>query len=203
MDKVTIHPQGQMLMPPKLDIASLEVVYEALFTEKIFEADYKSRGKKKPTKMEIHPHGLVIISPMIYLVGTIWDFTDMRHLALNRLSNATITTKPINKRKDFSLPEHVKKGSFGILYQEKPIKLKALFNKFAAEHLYDTPLSKDQVITDHSEHLMQLTASVPMTEQLKWWLLGFGDNVEVLAPKALRTEIAGIAKRLCEKYLVN
>ena len=37
---------------------------------------------------------------------------------------------------------------------------------------------------------MLVTATVRDTEQLHWWLLGFGDLVKVLAPPALHDEIA-------------
>ncbi|MBX3302969.1 MAG: WYL domain-containing protein [Nitrospira sp.] len=39
-------------------------------------------------------------------------------------------------------------------------------------------------------------ASNKDTLELRWWLLGFGDMVEVLGPKTLRKEFAATAKRL-------
>jgi predicted DNA-binding transcriptional regulator YafY len=33
---------------------------------------------------------------------------------------------------------------------------------------------------------------------MSWWILGYGDQVEVLAPAALRKRIAKIARRMVE-----
>ena len=38
------------------------------------------------------------------------------------------------------------------------------------------------------------------TCQLRWWLLGFGDQVEVLEPEHLRAEFAEIARSLHDMY---
>jgi predicted DNA-binding transcriptional regulator YafY len=35
----------------------------------------------------------------------------------------------------------------------------------------------------------RLRATVPDTAQIRWWLLGLGDNVEVIAPASLREAI--------------
>ena len=38
------------------------------------------------------------------------------------------------------------------------------------------------------------------TLALRWWLLGFGDKVTVLAPKALREDFKKIAERMAGSY---
>jgi predicted DNA-binding transcriptional regulator YafY len=50
---------------------------------------------------------------------------------------------------------------------------------------------------------LHLQAKVVNTEQLRWWLLGFGDKVEVIKPKTLRQELAQIAASLHATYSRN
>jgi predicted DNA-binding transcriptional regulator YafY len=38
------------------------------------------------------------------------------------------------------------------------------------------------------------------TEQLRWWLLGFGGKVEVLSPEGLRADIAKVAEEMVNRY---
>jgi predicted DNA-binding transcriptional regulator YafY len=47
---------------------------------------------------------------------------------------------------------------------------------------------------------MRLSASVRETAELTWWLLGFGDQVEVVAPKRLRASLAETARSMCARY---
>ena len=45
-----------------------------------------------------------------------------------------------------------------------------------------------------------VTATVPDTSQLRWWLLGFGGEVEVLKPGSLRRKIADAARAMARRY---
>jgi predicted DNA-binding transcriptional regulator YafY len=38
------------------------------------------------------------------------------------------------------------------------------------------------------------------TQQLRWWLLGFGDGVEVMKPAKLRREFRDMARGMAEIY---
>lgn len=46
----------------------------------------------------------------------------------------------------------------------------------------------------------KLTASVKDTLELRRWLLGFGDEVEVVAPEGLREEFVQIAQDMLRRY---
>jgi hypothetical protein len=75
------------------------------------------------------------------------------------------------------------------------IKLKARFYDGAGEHLYETPLSEDQVIEDKGGGTLDVQATVAHTPQLEWWLLGFGRGVEVRAPAQVRRAVEKSARR--------
>ena len=66
------------------------------------------------------------------------------------------------------------------------INFKAKFARAAAAHLYETPLSEDQVIEEMEGGYVIITATVRDTAQLDWWLSGFGSMVEVQEPPELR-----------------
>jgi predicted DNA-binding transcriptional regulator YafY len=80
------------------------------------------------------------------------------------------------------------------------IRLEALFDRKVAIHLGERPLAKDQRLTSREDGRVRLQATVKDTLELRWWLLGFGDKVEVLAPKALRAEFKSIAQRMAGSY---
>ena len=45
-----------------------------------------------------------------------------------------------------------------------------------------------------------ITATVPDSMELRWWLLSFGDEVEVLGPPALRAWFCEVAGNLAGYY---
>ncbi|MGG7606614.1 WYL domain-containing protein [Massilia sp. BKSP1R2A-1] len=73
-----------------------------------------------------------------------------------------------------------------------------LTTRAAGEHLFETPLSEDQVLAADDAGRLHLAATVPNTRALLWWLLGFGDGVVIEEPASLREELGGIARRMAQ-----
>jgi predicted DNA-binding transcriptional regulator YafY len=48
--------------------------------------------------------------------------------------------------------------------------------------------------------MVLVEATVQDTQQLRWWLLGFGDQVEVVEPGELRNEFLQVAKGMIGLY---
>ncbi len=83
----------------------------------------------------------------------------------------------------------------------QPVKLVALFARGAAHHLQETRPSEDQKIEDLGDHeWVRVTASVLNTQQLRWWLLGFGAYVQVLEPLELREEFSHVCEEMVKCY---
>lgn len=66
----------------------------------------------------------------------------------------------------------------------KRIRLRMRIAKAAGQHLLESRLSEDQLVKERVD-VYEIAATVVETERLKWWLRGFGGEVEVLAPKGL------------------
>jgi predicted DNA-binding transcriptional regulator YafY len=189
LDKVRVIQPTQTLLPPAIDADAHRVVSEALLLDKQIKITYKKSGEDKTADYTIHPLGLVERGQMIYLVCKFSNYEDIRTLALHRFRSAEMLDAPCMRPAGFSLDTHIASGAFGFGGVE-PIRLEAIFKRSAGNHLYETPLSLDQTITIEDDDHLKLTATVINTEQLRWWLLGFGELVEIIAPAQLRESIA-------------
>jgi predicted DNA-binding transcriptional regulator YafY len=74
------------------------------------------------------------------------------------------------------------------------------FDREAGEHLWDTPLSVDQQIIGLPDGRMEVRATVTDSLQLRWWLLGFADGVEVVEPARLRDQLATKLRQAAARY---
>jgi predicted DNA-binding transcriptional regulator YafY len=99
----------------------------------------------------------------------------------------------------FDLDCYIQEGEFAYPVGE-PIRLEAVFSRGAAFHLSETPLSADQRVTDLDDARVVVHATVENTAELRWWLCGFGAEVEVLAPADLREEFRAIAAAMATVY---
>ena len=60
-----------------------------------------------------------------------------------------------------------------------------------------------QTIEEVADGYVIVKAEISDNAQLSWWILGFGDQVEVLAPMRLRQDIANISKSLARTYTAS
>lgn len=202
--RVRILPRTQILLPAQADPMLVETVYESLFSNQRFTARYKPRYQDE-AQYEFNPLALVFRESVIYLVATLWDYEDPRHFSLHRFNWIESLDKPATIISGFDLDEYLRSGAFDYpIEPESNIRLQVRFLREAAEHLYETPLSKDQtIVSDADNEWVLVKAEVKDTLQLRWWLLGFGDQVEVLAPKKLRVEMMQICRNMAESYGTN
>jgi predicted DNA-binding transcriptional regulator YafY len=200
-DKVRVVPRTQPLLPPEVDAEILETVYEALFQDFRFKAQYLKKGAAEPVEYMVNPLGLVVADPVLYVVATLWDYNNPILLAVHRFQSVEMTDEPCRKPEGFTLDDYLKGGVLGFPVEgEGTIMLKALFSRAAAAHLHESPLSADQVLTDQADGTGLVEAEVLDTHQLRWWLLSFGDQVEVVGPESLREEIANTVRSMSNRY---
>lgn len=200
-DKVSAIIRGPELLRPAIRSEVQDAVYKALLENRQVEVLYQAKDAEGPKSYAIHPLGLVYREGVVYLVCTVKDYKDIRHLALHRMESAKVLDHPAHRPKSFDLQRYVRDEKF-FAYPLRPttIQLKVLFEKGASVHLFERPLSKDQRMTPRGDNGVLLQATVKDTLELRWWLRGFGDKVEVLAPKALRDEFKGIVQRMAGMY---
>ena len=201
-DKVRIISNNQTLLPAKINDTVLAVVYEALLKSRRFTASYRPR-KNQVKPYEVNPLGLILKGSALYLVATLWDYQDIKQLALHRFSEATLLDKDVSAPGDFSLDAYIAEGGFDYpTIPEHSIRLTVKINDWIKKYLSETPLSADQQITRLDAMTYQLQATVKDTLQLRWWLRSFAADVEIMEPLSLREEFVESAKALSQIYQV-
>lgn len=200
-DKVLVIGHGPALTPPHVRPEVQDAVSQALLEDRQIEVTYKRKDAESPKSYPLNPLGIVFRGGVVYLVGTAKEYPDVLHFALHRMSAPKVLHTSCRRPHGFNLHTYVKEDQFfAYPVSRGPIKLKALFSAGSAVHLSERLLSKDQNLTPEKDGRMLLQATVLDTLELRWWLRGFGDKVEVLAPKALREEFKVIAQSMAKMY---
>jgi predicted DNA-binding transcriptional regulator YafY len=190
----------QPLLPPVLNEEVRDTVYNALMQDRVLALSYRKRDAAAATSYPaVHPLAIVQRGGVIYLVCMFGDYEDVRMLALHRIQAAEDRLEDARKCPGFDLDAYVASGQFGFV-SGPPVRLRAVFKRQAGEHLFETPLCLDQELEFTEDNQLALTATVPNTRALLWWLLGFGDGVVVHEPVALRKEIAEMVRNLAVQY---
>jgi len=194
-NKVRIVHPTQVLQTPKIPRKVYTDITDALLRDQMLGVTYGRCGKEK--RLELHPLALVQRGAVTYLVARAFDFDDARLYALHRFRRTEVLDR--SAKSGFDIDAYLAGGAleFG---DGRRIRLEALLDRSAAQHLRESPLSEDQTLADQPDGRVLLKAGVADSRQLRWWLLGFGAAAEVLKPESLRSDFRSIASALARAY---
>lgn len=195
-DKVKIASRNLPMIFPHIGDDIVDKVYAAVLEERQFKANYRTAdGSIK--NYDVTPLGMVFVEGLTYLVATLNAHDDPVLLLLHRMLLVTPTDIPISVPAGFDLEEYTRELSFPI---GEDIKLKVhFFEQSDIERLRETPIAKDQIITKKKD-VWQLQATISNSYQLRWWLRGYGERVEVIGPRSLRQEFTDAANASAGLY---
>jgi predicted DNA-binding transcriptional regulator YafY len=185
--------------PPRIAPDVLATVEQALARRRVLELNYQDKATGIQHPRTAHPLGLLVRGPVTYLVATLFDYKDIRHLALHRISQAMQTNLPAREPTGFNLAAHVAREG-AALQSKGTIRFEADFDPPAALHLRESPLSDDQTWTEMDEETVRITATVDDDMRFRWWLLAFGSQIVVCKPAPLRRWIAAELAEASQSY---
>lgn len=197
--KVRVLRRGQFLSPPIVNADVQNEIYDALLLNRKVRLTYQSRQHGNRREYEVNPLGLVLKDAVIYLVCTCWEYTDLRLMTLHRMSQAEKMDVPSTVPTGFDLDAYIAAGQLDFS-EGGEIQLKMRVGAQVAYHLAERPLDEAQTLTEETEGTWLLQTTVQDSGELRWWLLGFGDQVEVLEPSALREEFRKISNSMSRIY---
>ena len=201
LDKIRILPPNQPLISPTIDPHVQKMVSEALFNEQRLEIRYRKKNESEPVVYQIHPLALIQRGNVLYLYARLFDYPNARSLAMHRIEQAQMLDEAAIYPDDFDLNDCVARGVWGF-GTDQLFDIELRFYEHKGDHLQETPLASNQQlqIDDESTGIVTIRARVADTPQLRWWILGFADSVEVLAPDSLRHELSQRVARMSARY---
>ncbi|MDA8118989.1 MAG: WYL domain-containing protein [Gammaproteobacteria bacterium] len=170
---------------PEIAPVILQTVCEALFQGRTLTVDYQGVGASAATEYRLHLLGLVRAHGVYYLAATAWEYEDVRHYALHRMSRVLMGEKTGRRPKDFDLDAHIASGAFDIPFEESPMTLVLRVSAAALRYLREAPLAPDQIVRS-GEPWSVVQARVMDSHALRTWLLGQGAELHVVKPLRLR-----------------
>ncbi len=204
-EKIAVVHPVQPLLAPDINAEFQKTISTALLENKKLKLDYVRLDGER-SKYTVNPVGLVFRGHVIYLIAVKVDTGEQRQFALHRIKKAEqlpADADPIT----LTLQEYLEQGNMGFAWNAwntdtslQEITFKCIFEAKSAKYLTETPLSKDQEIIPYEEGYVLVKATVRYTEQLVWWIRGYGSAIEVLEPLELRERMIKDINELHTRY---
>lgn len=211
--KIVNQSPTQTLKPAKQNTEVHDAVLRALYENCQLSLSYLKPGSSQYQYYEVNPLGVVMRGPATYLVACKvagdsdenGEGSQERMFALHRIRKAEmLLDQKAKPPKGVTFEGFIERGGsdfvIGKLANGQIIKLVAKVSKEVASKLNETPLAGNQTLTKIDGKQFRLTASLPITMQLGWWLLAFGPRIEVINPPELREWIASEHRNAAKRY---
>ncbi|GAB3679002.1 helix-turn-helix transcriptional regulator [Salinisphaera aquimarina] len=200
-DKIKVIGTGPQLAAPVIDSDIQRVMYNALLHERRVDIQYQPRTDSSTKEYQFSPLGLVSRQGVLYLVGPLWEYENVVQLALHRIKIADPIDASSHRPTGFDLASYVSHArEFSYPTGEGYIDMVIAMDERAALHLLERPLSPGQHAETQTDGRIRLAATVLDTDELTWWLLGFGAAAEVLAPRSLRDRVQAALETAISAY---
>ncbi len=160
-------------------------------------AYHKLAGEKSEART-VQPYHLGCIEDQWYLFGYDCSRGAVRTFALPRVRDVERTGAKFRRPKDFSLAK-ILEGSFAVFEGGKARKVRIRFTGVAARLVGERVWHTSQKVGSDKGGLL-LEMNVGLSPDLRQWILGWGNEAEVLEPPDLRADLAAAAKAVASVY---
>ena len=183
----------------------LDVLYQAILKKIVLQITYKSFKAKKAHSYVLHPYFLKEYNNRWFIVG----FADkslnrpLATLALDRIIQIDfdLQTAYIENKVN---PDNYYENTIGVTVHEKR-QLSETRLKIAASnapYVLTKPFHSSQnLIKTYEDGSIEISLLVDFNYEFERLILGFGNHIEVLAPRRLKQRIKKIHKQAYEVYL--
>lgn len=185
------------------------ILLQGLTGHRVLEIAYQSMGSEKPVQKSIEPwHLLVYRNELYFLCPRSSDRSVLVRYKLSRILTAKLSS--VTFQIDFALLHgeiDFLKQSVG-LFSERSAKVHRIQLHFAwgmRLFLQERKIHRSQRIKvchaeNPDERFVEMTLETCISEDLLDWIRRWGDQVEVVAPKALRRQMRIYGKWLTDTY---
>jgi predicted DNA-binding transcriptional regulator YafY len=166
---------------------TIEAMTRAVFHKYRVRLTYQSPRDSKPTERELDPYRLWYVSNALYVVGHDHLRNDLRVFAVDRIRSVSLTNHRFEIPEDFDF-EVFTQTAFNMIWGETQ-EAKIRFSASQAPYIRERTWHPSQKIEIEPDGSIILTLQVADLGEVKFWLIGFGAEAEVLEPAALRDDV--------------
>ncbi len=171
---------------------------EAIIKRCVCKLVYISFHEKKQITTTVHPLRLVFVGRAWYLLAWSSAHNEIRTFKLGRIRKLTLTGRQFTPR-DVNLDDYFG-DAWSMIPEGRLYDVHLRFSPQVAGNVAEVGWHKNQRVEWRDDGSVDFHTRVDGLGEITWWLLGYGDQVEVIAPAALRKCVAKVASSIVNMY---
>jgi predicted DNA-binding transcriptional regulator YafY len=133
-----------------------------------------------------------------YFVAFCHSRNEVRTFRVNRIIELEPTGKFFDRNPDINPIDYFDKS--WSVYSGDEVGVEAVFSGTAARVITTSHHHDNEQIEQINENTVRYKVTTRGIEEIQRWLLGFGEEVEIISPPELKSNLSDIGKFLSEKY---
>jgi proteasome accessory factor B len=199
-----IGPYIQARLEPHHPLTGARLHYErlqlALQARRRIRLQYDSLFERAVISTLISPYALLFSRRSWYVIGRSSLHRAVRTFHLGRILNSEITDDTYRIPAGFSVSRHL--GQAWRLIREPQARAQVIvrFQPLVARNVAEVAWHPTQVLSWNDDGSLDFRVVVEGLQEISWWILGYGDQAEVLEPPELRKLVAQRVQVMHERY---
>jgi predicted DNA-binding transcriptional regulator YafY len=161
---------------------------------------YDSFSDAAPIRLKLSPYRLLFSRHSWYVIGRSSVHREVRTFNVGRIQGLTLLDEPFHIPRGFSIERHLGNAWHLIPEAGADQEVVVRFSPMVARNVAEVMWHKTQRLVPREDGSLDFHVRVSGIHEISWWILGYGDQAEVLKPARLRQLIADRAGRLAEMY---
>ncbi len=194
----------QIKPPPRNPLEGRQPVYEqlleAISTRQAVRIRYGSLTEWEEICTRLSPYRLLFSRRSWYVIGRSSMHRSTRTFNVGRIVNLEPLEDGFQVPRGFSIERYLRNAWHLIPEPGPDYEVVVRFEKMVAQNVAEVAWHKTQHVEQREDGSIEYRVTVSGLGEISWWILGYGDQAEVLRPEKLRRMVAERARRLAERY---
>ena len=178
--------------------AVFDTLHEAIASRRCLNIRYFTISRKSESRRRVAPYKIWYFEGSFYLIADCSLRGDIRLFALERIKKISLLDDHFEMPEDFNADEFMR-SSFGV-FQGEPVKVRIRFNAAVADYIQERTWHPSQSIESQADGSIIFEAEVAGTREIKFWILQWGAQAEVLLPASLRQDLNKESAQMAAVY---
>lgn len=165
----------------------------AILRKLVTDIRYSLPHKQKIIAVNLNPYHLVYNDDTWYVLGKSSLQKGFHAFKLNRIKEINILDKRFIEDKKFNVSEHLDRA-WSMIPEGRLYNIKLRFMPKVAHSVAEVRWHNTQRVIFEDDGSAIIEFYVDGLSEITWWILSYGDQVQVLAPKVLQRRIIEIAQ---------
>lgn len=185
-------------------IAHVRLLTRAWAERRVVTIDYEpahyDRGST-PRRATVRPYLLEpsLQTHALYLIGFDEEREAIRTFKVERIRTAALTPRTFEPPDPATTTSSLR-PAWDIIADQEPVEVELRFAPAVASRVLEATWHPTQAVAIEADGSLRWRATVSGTIEVRLWILSWGDEVEVLAPPALRADVAATLGRALARY---